>query len=262
MSDYSKAEADVKDYINYYYSKKNLYKLDLVAAELEEKIALRELSNFIGDLSLTKDTCYIKVSSEHSDLIFVYLENEMIVTSYTASFLFIGREASTYKSSLKGALDQAVIKACEHKPENRKRLLKYVDIIISNITDDDVNKIKELATRIDDARSEGSKAVSNLWEIEFEGRGVLGKLAYAWCDEVELTEGMTVTVMNRNSGKREDRVIKSITYPNKIKTLRFEGTSSAITDMQRIDPYRTFLLNNEQYLDFAKEVSWKDALEL
>ena len=56
MSDYSKAEADVKDYINYYYSKKNLYKLDLTAAKLEEKIALRELSDFIGDLSLTKDT--------------------------------------------------------------------------------------------------------------------------------------------------------------------------------------------------------------
>lgn len=261
MSDYSRAEADVKDYINYYYSKKNLYKLDLTAAELEEKTTLKELSDFIGYLSLTKDTCYIKVSGEYSDLIFVYFENEMIVTGYTASDLFIGKEASTYKSGLKGALDQAVRKACEHKPENIKRLLKYVDIIMSNITDDDVNKIKELATGIDDARTEGSKATSDLWSIEFEGRRMLGQLAYAWFDEVELTKGMTVTVVNRNNSKREDRVIKSVTYPKGVKTIRFEGTSSTITDMQRIDPYRTFILNNEQYLDFAKEVEWTDALE-
>ena len=47
MSDYSKVEADVKDYIKYYYSKKNIYKLDLVAAKLEEKTALDELCEFI-----------------------------------------------------------------------------------------------------------------------------------------------------------------------------------------------------------------------
>ena len=72
---------------------------------------------------------------------------------------------------------------------------------------------------------------------------------------------MTVTVINRNNSKKEDRVIKSVTYPKGEKTIRFEGTSSVITDMQRIDPYRTFILNNEQYLDFAKEVEWTNALE-
>ena len=261
MSDYSKIEADVKDYIKYYYSKKNIYKLDLVAAKLEEKTALDELCEFIGDLSLTKDTCYIRVSGEYSDLIFVYFEGEMIVTRTTATSLFIGKEASTYRDSLEQVLNQAAKKACKNRPDDEKRFLKYIDVIMSNITDDDINKIKELSTRVDDARGEGSKATSKLWELGFEGREMLGRLALTWCDEVEFTKGMTITVVNRNNSKKEDRVIKSVTYPKGEKTIRFEGTSSVITDMQRIDPYRTFILNNEQYLDFAKEVEWANALE-
>lgn len=260
MSDYSKAEADVKDYIKYYYSKKNIYKLDLVAAELEKKTALKEFSDFMGGLSLTKDTCYIKLNSEYSDLIFVYFGG-MIVAGVTASSLFVGREASTYRDSLEQLLKLAAKEACRYKPENEKRFLKYIDVIMSNITDDDINKIKELSTRIDDATSEASKATSKLWELGFEGGRLLGRLALTWCDEVEFTKGMTITVINRNNSKKEDRVIKSVTYPKGEKTIRFEGTSSVITDMQRIDPYRTFILNNEQYLDFAKEVKWTDALE-
>ena len=262
MSDYSKAEADVKDYIDYYYSKKNIYKLDLVAAELEKKTALDELCKFIGDLSLTKDTCYIKCSSEYSDVIFVYFEGEMIVTGITASSFFIGKEASTYRDSLEQLLKLAAKEACGNKPENERRYLKYIDVIISNITDDDINKIKELSTRVDDAISEASKATSKLWELRFEGERLLGRLALTWCDEAEFTKGMTITVISRNNSKKEDRVIKSVTYPKGEKTIRFEGTSSVITDMQRIDPYRTFILNNEQYLDFAKEVKWTDAIEL
>ena len=185
----------------------------------------------------------------------------MIVTRTTATSLFIGKEASTYRDSLEQVLNQAAKKACKNKPDDEKRFLKYIDVIMSNITDDDINKIKELSTKVDDARGEGSKVTSKLWELGFEGREMLGRLALTWCDEVEFTKGMTITVINRNNSKKEDRVIKSVTYPKGEKTIRFEGTTSVITDMQRIDPYRTFILNNEQYLDFAKEVEWANALE-
>lgn len=259
MSEYLKVKAEVDDYIEFYNTKKALYKLESTTAELEEEKALTELCKTIEGLSLTKDTCRIEAANSWGDIIYVYFEGNIASTSATVSGLFIRKEAKTYKDSLEQALRLAAGKARGAVVADVKRRFdKYIDIIMADVTDDVINKIGELSARIEDAQVEGVKAVTSLYDVKSEGKRMLNRLACKWFDEVELTKGMTITVVNRHNGKREDRVIKSITYPNKVKTLRFEGTSSAITDMQRVVTSRTFLLNNEQYLDFAKEISWTD----
>ena len=260
MSEYLKVKADVDNYINFYNAKKALYKLEMTAAELEEKKTLKELCELLEGLSLTKDTCRIEVTSEWGELIYAYFEGNIASTSATVSGLFIRKEAKTYKDSLEQALRLAAGRARGAVVADAKRHFdKYIDIIMAGVTDDIINKIRDLSAKI--AQVEGAKAFTSLYDNKSEGRRMLNRLACKWFDEVELTKGMTITVVNRNNDKREDRVIKSITYPNKVKTLRFEGTSSVVTDMQRIAISRTFLLNNEQYLDFAKEVNWTDATE-
>lgn len=256
MSEYLKMKADVDNYIGFYNTEKTIYKLEKTTAEFEEKKALKEICEILEGLSLTKDTCYIKGSSDWNDLVHVYFEGYLASTLHYVKELFVREEIGNYRANLERALRIAANDACRAVPaEAGSRFNKYVDIIMAGVTDTILAKLKDLATRIEDAQAKEDDLYTDFIDVKYEGRDQLYFLACAWCNEVEFTKGMTVAVENRSNSLIEDRVIKSITYPRGVKTLRFEGTSSIVNDMQRIVPSRTFLLNNPQYADFAKEVN-------
>lgn len=263
MSEYLKLKADMDDYIESYNTKKSIYKLESTAADLEGKTARGEICKLLEGLSLTKDTCYIKAASDWGESVYVYFEGIPASTTYSLEELFLRKRIENYKGNLERALRRAVEVACENVSNDaRRRFNKYVDIIMASVTDDMINRIKALSTKIEVAQAEGTELLTNFYTVKCEGRKMLNHLACAWYDEIDLTKGMTVAIRNRHNFKIEDRVIKSVTYPNGVKTLRFEGTSSVVTDMQRIVASRTFLINNKQYLDFAKETTWIDTFGL
>ena len=149
MSEYLKLKADMDDYIESYNTKKSIYKLESTAADLEGKTARGEICKLLEGLSLTEDTCYIRAASDWGESVYVYFEGIPASTMYILEELFLRKRIEDYKGNLERALRRAVEAACENVSNDaRRRFNKYVDIIMASVTDDMINKIKALSTKI------------------------------------------------------------------------------------------------------------------
>lgn len=247
---YEDARRELLSIVGEYKAKTSLYKLEDITCHAVMREIKDTVKEILENLSLPSSALTIDLNRDGK--LHVTATVDSITITYNTGSLFMDyREKDIYVKLLEDALRRLISVAADTYPKVSQviKTAKYVDSVLSNLTDEKIAKLTEKKTEFDEAEAELSEQQRCYRDYYNEITNGLTEVAMLWFRE-KLAPGMKVYYRACSSSDWE---VITVHNEKEIADLDTKGTALRA---------RTCYMNNREFREIADTIDWDETFPL